>query len=225
MRLLLVEDNMHLAALIREGLQRAGYVIDVVHRRKAAELALEQVEYDLVILDRGLPDGDGMLLLGPQGSLRFLAPCIVLTARNALHDRVDGLDAGADDYLAKPFAMEELIARVQAVLRRPRTRASSSVVFHDLNLLPNQQQLLVANREVEIPPSEFHALACLARANGQRCSRSRLENSVYGINAAVTPNALEVLIHRLRKRLADAGSTVVIRALRGFGYMLDNPSR
>ncbi|MEO1202956.1 MAG: response regulator transcription factor, partial [Pseudomonadota bacterium] len=217
----LIEDNQRLADLVREGVLRSGHTIDVVHTKSAAEHAATQFDYELLILDLGLPDGDGLELLRVLRRKGIRHPCLILTARDALRDRVTGLDSGADDYLTKPFAMEELVARINALLRRPSELVEETLQLGNLRVDTRARTLEVASQAVKLSIKEFTALECLIRATSGRCSRQRLEDSVYGMDAAVTPNALEVLMYRLRKQLKSAGSTVQISTVRDFGYALE----
>ena len=221
MRLLLVEDNKRLADLIRQGVTRSGHTLDIVHTKSAAIHAATQFNYELLILDLGLPDGDGMELLRHLRKKGMRQPCLILTARDALRDRVKGLDSGADDYLTKPFAMEELVARINALLRRPSELVDETAQRGNLRVDIRARTADVAGQTVKLSGKEFAALECLIRTADGRCSRQRLEDSVYGMDAAVTPNALEVLMHRLRKQLRNAGASVRINAVRDFGYALE----
>ena len=221
MRLLLVEDNKRLADLIRQGVVRSGHTLDIVHTKSAAIHAATQFNYELLILDLGLPDGDGMELLRHLRKKGMRQPCLILTARDALRDRVKGLDSGADDYLTKPFAMEELVARINALLRRPSELINETAQWGNLRIDVRARTADVAGQTVKLSGKEFAALECLIRTADGRCSRQRLEDSVYGMDAAVTPNALEVLMHRLRKQLRNAGASVRINAVRDFGYALE----
>ncbi|MEM1190053.1 MAG: response regulator transcription factor [Pseudomonadota bacterium] len=221
MRLLLVEDNKRLADLIRQGVEQGGHSLDIVHTRSAALHASTQFSYELLILDLGLPDGDGMDLLRSLRGKQLRLPCLILTARDALRDRVRGLDSGADDYLTKPFAMEELVARINALLRRPAQFINESVRYGNVILDTRARVAEVAGEPLSLSIKEFTALECLARTANRRCSRQRLEDTVYGMDAAVTPNALEVLMHRLRKHLRLAGASIRIKTVRDFGYALE----
>ena len=221
MRLLLIEDNQRLADLIHQGVTQSGHALDAVHTKSAAMHAASHFDYELLILDLGLPDGDGMELLRELRRKGMRQPCLILTARNALRDRVKGLDGGADDYLTKPFAMEELVARINALLRRPSELVRETVQRGNLQIDTRSRTAEVAGHPVQLSGKEFAALECLIRAANGRCSRQRLEDSVYGMDAAVTPNALEVLMHRLRKQLENAGASIRIASVRGFGYALE----
>lgn len=221
MRILLVEDNQRLADLICQGVTQSGHTLDAVHTKSAAMHAASHFDYALLILDLGLPDGDGMELLRQLRRKGMRQPCLILTARDALRDRVQGLDGGADDYLTKPFAMEELVARINALLRRPSELVNETAQRGNLRIDTRARTVDVDGRPVRLSGKEFAALECLIRTANGRCSRQRLEDSVYGMDAAVTPNALEVLMHRLRKQLENAGASVRINAVRGFGYALE----
>ena len=221
MRLLLVEDNQRLADLVRQGVMQSGHTLDIVHTKSAALHAVSHFDYALLILDLGLPDGDGLDLLRHLRRIGIPQPCLILTARDALRDRVVGLDGGADDYLTKPFAMEELVARINALLRRPSRLVGETIHKGNLQLDTRARTVEIDGRLVQLSGKELAALECLVRATAGRCSRERLEDSVYGMDAAVTPNALEVLMHRLRRHLRDAGASVGISAIRGFGYALE----
>ncbi|MCG8414667.1 MAG: response regulator transcription factor [Pseudomonadales bacterium] len=220
MRLLLVEDNQRLAGLIQQVVEKAGHKADVVHNRQAALHAFSSFEYALLVLDRGLPDGDGISLLRQLRKRGVKQPCLMLTARDALRDRVDGLDAGADDYLTKPFANEELVARINALLRRPVELFDERLQRGNVSIELKSRRIEVDGTTLELSTSEFAALECLLRCSG-RCSRQRLEDGIYGMDVAVTPNALDVLMYRLRKQLTKAGASIRIRSVRGFGYVLE----
>lgn len=184
-RVLLIEDHDRLARPVCKGLTAAGIAVDVVDRIDTAWAAIQQMPYQGLILDRGLPDGDGLILLQKMRHAGLGVPCLVLTARDALHDRVAGLEAGADDYLLKPFAMDEMVARVRALLRRP-------VALHALD--PSHGDLTLR--------------------------RGALEAAAWGFSEAVTPNALDVALHRLRRKLLAIGSRQRIVNVRGMGYAL-----
>ncbi len=220
MRLLLVEDNNRLAGLIEQGVTQSGFTIDVVTALRAAELSLDSFEYGLVILDLGLPDGDGLDLLRKFRRRGKKLPVLILTARDALKDRVKGLDSGADDYLTKPFSMEELVARINALLRRPFEWLGESIVRGNICLDRQNRIVTVKDIPLALSAREYSAVECLLRTQGI-CSRQRLEDIVYGMNEAVSPNALEVLVHRLRKQLSSAGASIAIKSVRGMGYILE----
>lgn len=219
-RVLLVEDHDRLAELIRRGLAGAGIAADVVARADAAWYALQQAAYDALVLDRGLPDGDGLSMLRRLRASKHGVPCLVLTARDALHDRIEGLDAGADDYLPKPFEMDELIARVRALLRRPVAQCVLEPQLGDLRLSPPNASLHCGGVSVTLAPAELQIMQTLMLAQGQTVRRGALESAAWGWNGAVTPNALDVALHRLRRKLQALGSQQGILNARNLGYAI-----
>ena len=219
-RVLLVEDHDRLARLMCKGLVGAGIAVDVVGRIDTAWSAVQQMSYQALVLDRGLPDGDGLVLLQRLRSAGQGLPCLVLTARDALHDRVEGLEAGADDYLPKPFAMDEMVARIRALLRRPVEFRTLDPRHGDLVLRPEAGTLCCAGDSITLAPAEIHIMQQLLRKPGEVVRRSALEAAAWGLNDAVTPNALDVALHRLRRKLLAIGSQQRIANVRGLGYAL-----
>ena len=219
-RVLLVEDNVRLSDLVAKALLRVAIEADCFTDIESAWEAIGQQEYAALILDRTLPDGDGIGLLRRLRDGRNAVPCLVLTARGAVHDRVEGLEHGADDYLSKPFAMEELVARVKALIRRPAAIRSMEPVLGDLHLRPEEGLVACGGASVALAPAELQILLSLMQANGRLVQRRRLEQTAWGLSEAVTPNALDVAIHRLRKKLLGIGSRVVLVNMRGQGYSL-----
>lgn len=219
-RILLVEDHERLAQLVSNGLSAAGIAVDAVRRIDAAWSALQQMSYGALVLDRGLPDGDGLELLKRLRDAELSIPCLVLTARDALSDRVEGLDAGADDYLPKPFAMDELVARVRALLRRPAESLPIEPGHGDLQLRPAQGMLHCGEECVSLAASEMQIMLLLVRKGGDTVRRAALEAAAWGLSEAVTPNALAVALHRIRRKLGAIGSRQKIVNVRGLGYAL-----
>lgn len=219
-RIAVVEDHERLAALVRKALAGAGIEADVFARIDAAWHALQDTPYAVLVVDRGLPDGDGLALVRRLRETGRLTPCLMLTARDALHDRVEGLESGADDYLVKPFSMEELVARVRALLRRPAALQSLSPSFGDVQVQPEAGCMVCGDDSITLAPAELQMLLGLVRAGGQTVRRSALETAAWGLGEAVTPNALDVALHRLRKKLQAIGSTLQIVNVRGHGYAL-----
>jgi DNA-binding response OmpR family regulator len=219
-RILLVEDHERLAQLVSSGLNAAGIAVDAVLRIDAAWSALQQVSYGALVLDRGLPDGDGLTLLKRLRDSELSIPCLVLSAQDALNDRVEGLDAGADDYLPKPFAMDELVARVRALLRRPAESLPIEPGHGDLQLRPAQGMLHCGEECVSLAASEMQIMLLLARKGGDTVRRSTLEAAAWGLSEAVTPNALDVALHRIRRKLGVIGSRQKIVNVRSLGYAL-----
>lgn len=221
-RIALIEDHARLATLVRQALAQAGIEADVFHDIHSAWIALEEIAYAVVVVDRGLPDGDGLQFVKRLRAAGHATPCLILTARDALHDRVEGLDCGADDYLTKPFPMEEFIARVRALLRRPPAVRDLSPTYGDIRISPEQSALLCGERSAILSATELQIMLCLARKAGATARRATLEAAAWGLSEAVTPNALDVALHRLRRKLAAVGSRYQIANLRGQGYALRN---
>ncbi len=219
-RVLLIEDHDRLARLIRKGLMEAGTGVDVVNRIDAAWVAIQQMPYQALILDRGLPDGDGLVLLQKLHSAGIRLPCLVLTARDALHDRVEGLEAGADDYLPKPFSMDEMVARVRALLRRPVEYRPLDPSHGDLTLHSAGSVLCCGDERVTLAQAEVHIMLLLLRKHEEIVRRNALEAAAWGFSEAVTPNALDVALHRIRRKLLAIGSRQRIVNVRGLGYAL-----
>jgi DNA-binding response OmpR family regulator len=217
MRLLLVEDDPLLGDGIRVGLSLAGFVVDWVKDGLAAKLALEAGEYALLVLDLGLPRLSGTELLKWLRGAGNNTPVLILTARDTVGDRVRGLDAGADDYLVKPFDLDELAARIRALLRRAGGRATPLIVHGALRVDPASRLVTLAGSPVELSPKEFAVLQYLLENAGRALSRERLEQSLYGWGEEVESNAVEVHIHHLRKKLGAE----LIRTIRGVGYLVD----
>ena len=219
-RILLIEDHDRLARLMCKALRGAGIAVDAVERIDLAWDAVGRMPYQALVLDRGLPDGDGLDLLRRLRGAGLGLPCLVLTARDALHDRLEGLDAGADDYLPKPFAMDEMVARVRALLRRPVAYHTLAPGHADLSLHPDTGLLSGAGQSVSLAPAEMQIMLLLVRKHAEVVRRGALEAAAWGLSEAVTPNALDVVLHRLRRKLLAIGSRQQIVNVRGLGYAL-----
>ncbi len=223
MRLLLVEDNVRLAGLIREGLDRQGFAVDWCATVEGAEAARQTSVYDLILLDLGLPDEDGLLLVRRMRRARDTAPILILTARGGLDDRVAGLDAGADDYLVKPFQIPELAARCRALLRRPGSALETVLTAGNVSLDPAARSVRVDGCLIDATPREMALLETLLRRAGRVVSKPALEGALYSMDTEVTANALEASVSRLRKRLAGSAADIEIKTVHGVGYALFAP--
>lgn len=219
-KLLYIEDNPRLAGLVAKPLTDSGWVTDVVGSVEEAQAALAISSYDIVLLDLGLPDGDGADVLRALRRSGNATPVVVSTARSDIADRVRLLDAGADDYMVKPFSMEELKARLRAVLRRPQQLGQALLSAGNLAVDTVRQTVLIGDKVTEVPRLELRVLEALLTHQGRLLPRERLEQAAYSMDAKVTPNAVEVAISRLRRRLDANGATVSITAMRGLGYIL-----
>jgi two-component system response regulator QseB len=216
MRLLLVEDDPMIGEGIRKGLRQDGFAVDWVRDGQAAELALANDVYDLVVLDLGLPRKDGMEVLKGLRRKGSAIPVLVLTARDAVSDRVKGLDSGADDYVVKPFDLDELGARIRTLLRRCAGRADPVIEHGDLIVNGATRQVTLRGRDVVLSARELAVLEALLERPGAVRSRAQLEDRLYGWGDEIESNAVEVYIHALRRKLgAD-----LIRNIRGVGYVI-----
>lgn len=223
MRALLIEDEGELAALVASAAHGIGLAVDAVESLEDARAALAAVEYDLVVLDLGLPDGDGVSLLRDLRAGGNPVPVLVLTARDGRDDRVAGLDAGADDYVLKPFHMAELLARLKALLRRPRGPLAMRLEVGNVFFDTVHRRVEVAGRPIVLARRELALLELLMRRAGRVLTREAIEEHLYGFEEEVGPNATEVNVHRVRKKLAAAGANAEIHTLRGVGYLMEGP--
>lgn len=218
MRLLVVEDDPPIAAGLQRALRRSGNAVDLSRDGNSALLALGEADYDCVILDLGLPDIDGTQVLRQMRRQNQHTPVVILSARDDKADRVLGLDLGADDYIAKPFDLEELEARIRAVTRRAIARRGDDVTIGRLRLCLSQRQVFIEDKAAELLPREFAVLECLLLRHGRVVSKRQLLEQVSGWDAELSENAIELYVHRVRRKIEGAG--VSIRTLRGFGYLL-----
>jgi DNA-binding response OmpR family regulator len=220
MRMLLVEDNERLANLVTRGLGEAGFRTDVLPTVAEARAALAGTRYGAVVLDIGLPDGDGIEFLRELRSGGNATPVLVLTARGGLKDRVSGLQAGADDYLPKPFALDELVARLRALLRRPGQLLGSALQLGNLVFDTGSRQLLVDGKPHTLSARETGVLEILLQRPGHVVPKRVVEDYLFGLDNDVGSNAVEVYVHRLRKQLTESGARVRIHTVRGVGYLI-----
>jgi two-component system response regulator TctD len=220
MRVLIVEDNAELVSLITKGLVQSGLAADSVGTVGDALHVINTMKYAAIVLDLGLPDDDGLAVLRDMRRRGDSTPVLVLTARDGVTDRVTGLREGADDYLAKPFAMEELVARLQALLRRPGNLLGRLLTFGNVALDTDGRQVFVAGAPRLFPARETAVLEILLRRRGNVAPKRLFEDHLFGLSGDVGSNAVEVYVHRLRKMLSDAGATVKIHTVRGVGYLM-----
>jgi two-component system, OmpR family, response regulator len=219
MRLLVVEDEPRLAADLSAALGAAGYAVDVAHDGAAADFRAETERYDCVILDLGLPRIDGLTLLGRWRRTGKTMPILLLTARDSWHDKVEGIDAGADDYVAKPFHVEEVIARVRALIRRAAGHAGAELRCGPVTLHVARSTVSVNNVPVTLTGHEFRILSYLIHHRGRVVSQSELIEHVYAQSFDRDSNTVEVFVSRLRRKLG----VDCIRTVRGLGYCLEEP--
>jgi len=216
MRLLLVEDDAMIGAGIRTGLRQQGYSVDWVRDGEAAELATKTTPYDAILLDIGLPKKTGLELLAHWRKQKNAVPVLIITARDAVSDRIAGLDAGADDYLVKPFDLDELAARLRALLRRHSGRATPLIEHGALTLDPATHQVTLGGSPISLSAREFALLHSLLENPGVPLSRAQLEDRLYGWEEEIGSNAVEVYIHSLRRKLGNEW----VRNVRGVGYLV-----
>ncbi|QNK01342.1 response regulator [Dyella telluris] len=220
MRILLVEDDPDMAQALCLALQKHGMLADSVATLALATAALRQDVHDLVLLDRQLPDGDGVQLISTARKIRSDMPVILLTARSALADRVGGLDLGADDYLVKPFAIEELLARLRAVSRRPARSSLPAAVVANVQFDFQTHEAFVDGEVLPLPRRQLLLLEALFLRHGRTVRREVIQEAIYDFNDEIQSNALDAHVSKLRRSLAEAGGRVDIHAIRGIGYML-----
>jgi two-component system response regulator TctD len=220
MRLLLVEDNVRLRESIGDTLRRSGYRFDGVGTGGEFHAAMRQVAYDLLIVDLGLPDGDGLEIILDLRSAHCTAPILVITARSAIDERVAGLESGADDYLVKPFHQAELLARVRALLRRPRHLRAATLQVGRLVLDETTGDVRADGETLGLRARERHLLAVLLRRAGTTVPKPAIEAALSQFDQELSANAIEVLVCRLRKALSQKDTSITIETVRGIGYAL-----
>ena len=220
MRLLIIEDEARLSEILRSKLGDAGFTVDTAGSAADAKAALELINYDAAILDLGLPDGDGLTVLATVRRLGKSLPILILTARDAVEDRVAGLNAGADDYLTKPFAMTELIARIKALLRRPGGVLGITLDAGNVRLDTVGRELAIAGRPVRVSRRELAILEQMMRRFGRIVPKAVLEEKLYGIDEEPDSNTIPVHVHHLRRQLQTANANLAIHTIRGVGYIL-----
>jgi two-component system response regulator TctD len=220
MRLLVVEDNEQLAKLLAKGLRAAGYETDLLTSAADARTALSTTRYAAAVLDLGLPDEDGLAVLREIRNRKDPLPVVVLTARAGLQDRVAGLRSGADDYIVKPFAFEELVARLEAILRRPGQMLGSALRVGNVVFDTESRQVFINDKPHILSGRELMVLELLMRRKNRVVPKKIVEDQIFGISGEIGSNAVEVYVHRLRKQLSGRGAKVQIRTIRGVGYLI-----
>jgi two-component system, OmpR family, response regulator QseB len=218
MRLLLVEDDEHLGRAMQTGLSQQGYAVDWLQDGVSAELAARDGNYDAILLDIGLPRQDGLQMLQSLRRAGFAAPILIITARDEIGDRVHGLDSGADDFIVKPFDMEELGARLRAAHRRAQGRPQAQVLHGDICVDPASRQVTRAGQAVSLTSREFTLLLHMLEHRGRVRTRNQLQESQYSWDTDIESNAIEVHVHNLRRKLGKD----LIRTVHGQGYIIDN---
>ena len=218
MKILIVEDDSLLQKGLYDGITSNGYVCELASTGKQAEQYIQFGQFSLIILDLGLPDCDGLELLTRWRKKQIDAPVLILTARDTVEDRVEGLDLGADDYLIKPFALTELLARVRALIRRNQGTADNLISYGPITIDIKQKKVTVNNQEIVLTPKEFIVLSRLMLKAGEKVHRDLLQNDLYDWQSDPSSNVLEVYIHGLRNKLGKN----FIRTVRGYGYQLSD---
>lgn len=219
MRVLITEDNGELASFIQEALKREGYLSDIARSAGELKLNLLSVNYSAIVLDLGLPDIDGITILKSLRKSGNMVPVLVLTARGGVQDRIKGLDLGADDYLVKPFVIDELIARLRVLFRRPNNFSANKLEKDNVSLDVISKAVTVGADNVVMGKTETAILEHLLRNSGLTVSKESIENEIYQNGYELTENALQVAVHRVRKKLKESGARPSITTIRGIGYI------
>ena len=220
MRLLVIEDEDRLCGILKSKLGETGFTVDIAASAEDAGIALELINYDAAVLDLGLPDGDGLAVLIAARAAGKALPILILTARDAVEDRVAGLNAGADDYLTKPFAMTELVVRIKALLRRPGSVLGITLEVGNIRLDTIGRELLIGGNPVRLSRRELAILEQMMRRFGRIVPKAVLEEKLYGIDEEPDSNPIPVHVHHLRRQLEAAGANIEIHTIRGVGYVL-----
>lgn len=220
MRLLVIEDEDRLSGILKSKLSETGFTVDIAGSAADAGIALELINYDAAVLDLGLPDGDGLAVLSAARAAGKVVPILILTARDAVEDRVAGLNAGADDYLTKPFAMAELVARIKALLRRPGGVLGMTLEAGNVRLDTIGRELSIGGNPIRLFRRELAILEQMMRRFGRIVPKAVLEEKLYGIDEEPDSNPIPVHVHHLRRHLEAAGATIEIHTIRGVGYIL-----
>jgi DNA-binding response OmpR family regulator len=220
LRLLVIEDEDRLSAILKSKLAESGFTVDIAGSAEDAGSALELINYDAAVLDLGLPDGDGLAVLTAARRAGKALPILILTARDAVEDRVAGLNVGADDYLTKPFAMTELVARIKALLRRPGGVLGMTLEAGNVRLDTIGRELSISGNPVRLSRRELAILEQMMRRFGRIVPKAVLEEKLYGMDEEPDSNPIPVHVHHLRRQLEAAGASLAIHTIRGVGYIL-----
>lgn len=222
MRILIIEDEEKLAQSLKNGLGKEGYAVDCVFDGEtgAKRIEIEGSDYDLIILDLMLPRKNGLEICQEVRQKDINVPILMLTAKDAVEDRVTGLDLGADDYLVKPFAFEELLARIRTLLRRPRNNLLLELKYKDINLNPATRKVYVNNKEIDLTTKEFNLLEYFLRNTGQVLTREDLLNHLWDFNFSSFSNVIDVHMKNLRKKIDNGKKDKLFETIRGVGYRL-----
>jgi len=222
MRILIIEDDHKIASAVKRGLEQESMAADLSHDGRDGFGAASTIEYDLIILDRMLPEIDGLEICRLLRQSKIHTPIIMLTAKDKIIDRVEGLDAGADDYLIKPFAFEELLARVRALLRRPKTEIGAILTIGDLVLDSNKLEVRRASKIIRLSVKEFALLEYLMRNAGRILTKDNIISHVWDYDADILPNTVEVYVGYLRNKIDKfKNKPKLIKTIRGFGYKME----
>lgn len=220
MRILLVEDHEKLSSTICEALENAGFKAEPAFSAGEALAALDTSEFALMVLDLGLPDDDGLALLQKIRKQKNPVPVLILSARDTLDEKLEGLNSGADDYMTKPFEIKELVARIHTLMRRPAGVHYLNLELANISFDPQDRHTKVSGKTLKLSKKEVALLEIMLRSNGKTVPKEKLEMDLYSYGEEGSANSVEVLLHRLKKKLMDAGAEIEIHALRGIGYMM-----
>ena len=220
MRILLVEDNVRLADAIKESLYKAGFEVDAVAEGEEALSAVQDLPYDAIVLDLGLPDIDGLAVLGALRDQKNTTPVLVLTARDTLSDKIAGLNGGADDYMIKPFETDELIARIKVLIRRQSHAKGAAIKINNLSFDTINRYAQIESTIIHLSRRELDLLEQLIRSANKVVTKKSIEQRIYSYGETGSANSVEVLVHRLRKKLFEHDAHIEIHTLKGVGYMM-----
>jgi len=217
MRILLVEDDIMLGKTVKEALEYENHIVDLVEDGQSCESAIATTNFDIILLDINLPDISGLKILKKIRNSKNNIPVLILTARDAINQKIEGLNNGADDYLVKPFDLEELLARINALVRRSKGVASPTIKYQNFELNPIKHRFTKHNKLIELSPKEFVIIKSLMENIGKVISKDHLENILYSWDDSVESNTVEVHIHHLRKKIGNN----IIKTIRGIGYIIE----